>query len=70
MLPTTLPCGARTFLGDASEEASTRPSGRLVRRTHKRTRQLPLSSPAFAGYVAELHVSDDTGPESPPSSLE
>src|SRR3954470_24446584 len=29
-LPTTLPCGARTFLGEV--ETSTRPSGRLVRR--------------------------------------
>ena len=31
-LTTTLPCGVRTFLGDAPEGTSTRPPDRLVRR--------------------------------------
>ena len=31
VLPTTLPFGARTFLGDVSVEAPTRPSGQLIR---------------------------------------
>src|SRR6185312_6978067 len=32
VLPTTLPCGARTFLGAASCPAATRPPDRLIRR--------------------------------------
>ena len=32
-LPTTLPCGARTFLVDAGEPESTRPPGQLTRRS-------------------------------------
>src|SRR6185503_1511849 len=41
VLPTTLPCGARTFLGDVSGETSTRPPGRLVRRTQRVRRHTP-----------------------------
>jgi hypothetical protein len=38
-LTTTLPCGARTFLGDEPEGTSTRPPDRLVRRAcHATTR--------------------------------
>jgi hypothetical protein len=36
-LPTTLPCGARTFLGEQPKGHSTRPPGRLVRRADQGT---------------------------------
>jgi hypothetical protein len=46
-LPTTLPCGARTFLGDPGEPEPTRPPGQLARRSPDSSpRTLPAAPPA------------------------
>jgi arsenical pump membrane protein len=52
-LATTLPCGARTFLGGITR-IPTRPPGRLVRRSRNATRPGPLGSLAIvSGALAE-----------------
>ena len=44
-LPTTLPCGARTFLGEHPKVRSTRPPGRLVRRAPRLAVLRPAGEP-------------------------
>ncbi len=58
VLPTTLPCGARTFLAGDPEGSPPRPPGRLVRRTHDPS----LSNDAYRSAIVRPPGRPHTSP--------